>query len=190
MRKAAFLLLFGLFAAIPLPAQSTIRDVLRTMPDTLVPYLSENNRLDMIDFMASQMDAVVTNALGGKSQMLALTDYYTSVQLSDAALLEMRLLDVSAPVDGASQIVCFVCTYGTDICQSTVRFYSLSWRQLPTADYFVQPDDLFTATLSVQEPVLTLSFETLFDTWLEKENKEINKMSRNLKWDNRFVKEF
>jgi hypothetical protein len=189
MRKTAFLFfLLSLLSTNSLVAQTTIRDVLRTMPDSLVPYLSENNRLDMIDFMASNMDAVVANALGGKSQMLTLTDHYTSIRLSDASSLDMRLLDVPAPVDSVSQILCLVRTYGTDVRQSTVRFYSLSWRQLPTADYFSQPDDLFTATLSDQEPTITLRIETPFDAWLKDEKEEIIKTSTTLKWDGRFVK--
>ena len=28
-----------------------IRDVFRQMPDTVVPYLSQNNRLDLVDFV-------------------------------------------------------------------------------------------------------------------------------------------
>ena len=43
-----------------------MKDVFRLMPDSLFPTLSANNRLDMIDFMDSQMKAEVTNLLGGK----------------------------------------------------------------------------------------------------------------------------
>ena len=68
MRKTT--LLFCLLWALGLSAQITVRDLLKSMPDSVIPYLTENNRLDMIDFMESNMDAVVTNTLGGKSQLL------------------------------------------------------------------------------------------------------------------------
>ena len=51
-----------------------IRDAFRAMPDSLMPYLSKNNRLDFIDFLDSNMKAEVKNALGGTSEMLSLGD--------------------------------------------------------------------------------------------------------------------
>ena len=55
-----------------------MRDVFKQMPDSLIPYLSSNNRLDFIDFIDSKMDAEVANSLGGKSRMQKLTDKYVS----------------------------------------------------------------------------------------------------------------
>ena len=34
-----------------------IRDVFKQMPDSLMPYLSQNNRLDFIDFLDANMKA-------------------------------------------------------------------------------------------------------------------------------------
>ena len=61
--------------AFPCAAQQKMRDVFLRMPDGLLPYLTENNRLDFIDFMDSGMKAVVNNELGGKSEMLSLRRY-------------------------------------------------------------------------------------------------------------------
>ena len=36
-----------------------MRDVFKQMPDSLLPYLTQNNRLDFIDFMDSNMVAIV-----------------------------------------------------------------------------------------------------------------------------------
>lgn len=41
-----------------------MRDVFKQIPDSLVPYLSQNNRLDFIDFLDSNMKAEVRNKLG------------------------------------------------------------------------------------------------------------------------------
>jgi len=188
MRKTTLFLL-SMFWVVALSAQTTIRDVLKAMPDSVVPYLTENNRLDMIDFMDTHMDAVVTNALGGKSQLLALTDQYASIRLSESSEVAMRLLDVSAPVDSAQQVLCLVRTYGSDIRESTVAFYSLSWRLLPTADYFVQPDEMFVATLGNEAPTLTLSQKPYFDAPLKEEQEKIEEVLITLKWNGCFVKE-
>ena len=38
-----------------------MRDVFNHMPDSLMPYLSHNNRLDFIDFIDSNMKSEVRN---------------------------------------------------------------------------------------------------------------------------------
>ena len=50
-------------------AQVKMRDVIKQMPDTLVPYLKQNALLDFIDFKDSGMKAEVRNTLGGMSEM-------------------------------------------------------------------------------------------------------------------------
>ena len=187
MRITIFL--FYLLGALGLSAQTTMRDLLKTMPDSIVPYLTVNNRLDMIDFMESNMDAVVTNAFGGKSQMLKLTDQYVSIQLSESSEIIMRLLDVPVPVDSFPQILCLVRTYGSDIRESTVTFYSFAWRQLTTADYFSQPSNMFSATLGEKEPSLIFRQETRLDALGGEEKEKSSEVLTILKWDRGFVKE-
>ena len=185
-------LLLCLLWALGLSAQTTIRDLLKSMPDSVIPYITENNRLDMIDFMDSNMDAVVTNALGGKSQMLKLTDQYVSIQLSESSSVAMRLLDVPTPVDSLPQILCLVRTYDSGIRESTVSFYSLTWRPLSTTDYFSQPDYMYSATIGDEEPSLTLRQESHLDTLGEEETEkteETKEILTILKWDGIFVKE-
>lgn len=69
----------------------TVRDVFKSMPDSLAPYLSTNNRLDMIDFMDAGMKAVVSNQLGGDTQMTFLSDDSLSVKMNEAFLLDLKL---------------------------------------------------------------------------------------------------
>lgn len=188
MRKITLLL----FALICLDsfAQTTMRDVLKAMPDSMVPYLSANNLLDMIDFSDTNMDAVVTNSLGGRSQMNKLTDDFVSIRLSESSDLAMRLLHVDTPVDSAQQIVCVVSTYGTDIRESTISFYSLKWKPLPVSDYIELPEYMTVATLSDQDAQLTFCSENGLDARANEEQKETSKQLTTLNWHDRFVKEF
>jgi len=61
------------------------------MPDSLTPYLSMNNRLDMMDFMDAGMKAVVTNQLGGDTEMTFLSDDSLSVKMNETLLLDLKL---------------------------------------------------------------------------------------------------
>ena len=75
-------------------AQSiTMRDVFRQMPDSLMPYLSKNNRLDFIDFLDSGMKAEVKNQLGGTSQMIALGDDSLTIRMNPSLRTDMLLMD-------------------------------------------------------------------------------------------------
>lgn len=127
------LLLFTLCASLSASAQQLMRDVFSQMPDSVLTYLSTNNRLDMIDFMTANMKAEVTNAFEGKSQMLALTDDSLSVQLNSAVRLDMLLLPTTETVDSCQQVVALIYTYhfASGEEERIVRCYSLRWRELP-----------------------------------------------------------
>ncbi len=70
----------------------TMADAFRAMPDSLLPYLSKNNRLDLVDFIESKMTARVTNAFDGETTLDTLSTDYLSLTLSPSSVMEMRLL--------------------------------------------------------------------------------------------------
>ena len=105
----------------------------REIPDSILPTLSLNNRLDMLDFMESKMKAEVTNSLGGKSEMTLLTDSTLSIQMSKALKVDMLLLTPEASADTDSEeVLCLIETFGCDSLsqESKVRFFTLSWELL------------------------------------------------------------
>ena len=112
-----------------------MRDVFRQMPDSLMPYLTQNNRLDFIDFIDSDMKAEVTNMMGGVSEMTALTDDSLSIRMSDALRVDMLLLDLDVPVDTIRQVVVFVETFLTDSIygESVSKTYSIDWQPVTKA---------------------------------------------------------
>ncbi len=187
MRK--LFLLFVLATTCTLSAQIEMRDVFRQMPDSIVPYLNENNRLDFIDFMDSGMVSEVTNSLRGKSVMQKLTNNYLQIQLTESSLLSMRLLDVSEQVDSVNQIVCFIYTFGSDFRESQISFYSVKWRQLLTRQYITIPEGTWTATLKEEEPILVLIPECKQDAPANEEQEVITKSSITFKWGDCFVKQ-
>jgi hypothetical protein len=116
--------------------EPTLRDVFRQIPDSLMPTLSVNNRLDFIDFLDSNMKATVRNLLGGMSEMTALTDDSLSVRMSDALRIDMLLLTLDEPIDTIRQVVVFAETFLTDSVygETALRFYTPDWQQITRKD--------------------------------------------------------
>ena len=122
------IILFLVFHCALLTAQAqTVREVFKSMPDSLAPYLSMNNRLDMIDFMDAGMKAVVANQLGGDTQMTFLSDDSLSVKMNEAFLLDLKLQKIDT-----ATVVLLKRTYFTQKGQYEVVSQSFTsyWRPL------------------------------------------------------------
>ena len=135
MKRVLFSCLLAI-AVFPMMADSlTLRNLFVAMPDSLIPYLSKNNRLDFIDFIESNMKAEVTNELGGKSQMTALADDSISIQLNDACHVDLLLLNTTEEVDSTRQVIAFVRTIGleNEDRECVVEFFSVKWNKLTVA---------------------------------------------------------
>ena len=121
----------------------TATEAFQSMPDSLLPYLTRNNRLDMIDFVASGMKAEVTNAFDGKSELLSLAADSLVMRLSEALTVRMYLFPiVGEPVDGGKMAICMVRTWSTHPGEeeSASSFYSVRWQPLPSIPLFSEAD--------------------------------------------------
>ena len=126
------------FSAVSLADTLTVRKVFAEMPDAVVPYLTTNNRLDMLDFMKAE----VTNDLGGKSLMTALSDDSISIRLNEASQLDMLLLTATEEIDSCRQVLMLVRTVIIDhvSMEAAVEFYSARWNRLDVVPTLI-PDD-------------------------------------------------
>ena len=121
------------FVTLAIQAQTLkARDVFRQMPDSILPYLTENNRLDMLDFMDSHMKARVQNKFDGYSEMLTLTDDSLTIQMSSMLRLTLCLIPSETEVDGSRQLICLKRSVGgsSTISQTICNFYSVLWRKM------------------------------------------------------------
>ena len=122
------IIIFLVFHCALLTAQAqTVREVFKSMPDSLAPYLSMNNRLDMIDFMDAGMKAVVANQLGGDTRMTFLSDDSLSVKMNEAFLLDLKVQKIDT-----ATVVLLKRTYLTQKGQYEVVSQSFTsyWRPL------------------------------------------------------------
>ena len=128
--------LLGLFLAVvigPVSAQDMkISDIFREMPDSLMPYLTENNRLDFLDFLDSNMKAEAKNRFGGNSEMTVLADDSLSIRMSESLHCDIFLLPLEEPIDSITHVVAVVETFLVDSIygQSTVSYYTPDWKKL------------------------------------------------------------
>ena len=102
-----------------------------SMPDTILPLLTEINRADCIDFLESNMRAIVTNRLDGKSEMTKLTDNYIEIKLSEQSSWQMKVL----ALNDSTQVICTIFTACAPACDSHIKFYTTQWESLSLADY-------------------------------------------------------
>ena len=142
------LIVLTFFCVLSATAQN-MKSVFVSMPDSIAPLLTQTNKEDCIDFLDSNMKAVVKNRFGNEAEMKALTENYVLMQTSPVGTLEMKLL----PVNDSTNVVCMVKTVCASACDSEVHFYTSDWSkkldaknflQTPEADAFFLPNDTLT----------------------------------------------
>ena len=146
--RRRLLIIVSIFCGLSATAQN-MKSVFVLMPDSIAPLLTQTNKEDCIDFLDSNMKAVVKNRFGNEAEMKALTENYVLMQTSPVGTLEMKLL----PVNDSTNVVCMVKTVCASACDSEVHFYTSDWSkkldaknflQTPEADAFFLPNDTLT----------------------------------------------
>ncbi|MCR5312845.1 MAG: DUF3256 family protein [Bacteroidaceae bacterium] len=131
-----------LFATIIFCAQyasaQNMRELIKTMPDSIIPLLSKNNKLDFMDYLDSKMKAEITNKLGGKSEMTVITEDYTFIKTTTNSTIEIKLLPF-----GDEKIIALVQSVSLDSIHtdSQIEFFSTSWKSIPKSSYINFHDD-------------------------------------------------
>ncbi len=148
-----YVFLFCVAATFSASAQ-TIREAIKEMPDEVLPLFTKNDRLDFLDYLASNAKAEVKNRMGGMSEMTTLTDDYAHIRTSEASELSFKLLQ-----KGTEQVVCMVSTCQVDsMFDSEIRFYDMKWNLLDTKQFIDIPktNDFQQLVLSAQSSDLQI----------------------------------
>lgn len=155
-----------------------MRDLWQSMPDSMIPYLTKNQRIELVDFMDMKVKADVKNQFGEETVMDTLTSNYTSVRLNASSVMQLRLM----PVPGQDSIICMVRTVLGPVAESEVLFYDQEWNKIGEqslsayqAQLVQKPDTmsqqrfeelkamlhpaLIKATLSIDDNTLTLDMD-------------------------------
>ena len=116
-------------------AKAPVRQWIVSMPDSVMPLLSKNNRLDFIDFIDGGMEAVVTNRLDGKSRMTMLSEDFASIEYTRSSVVTMKLL----PLTDTTDVLCMVTTMQGDVKDSRITFYDERWEELDAELFIDEP---------------------------------------------------
>ena len=121
MKKIIILVCLFVFCTA-VSAQLHMREVFAQLPDSVLPLMSKNNRLDCIDFIENGMEARVKNHFGDPVILDSLTHDYLLLHTSELGYVEMKLLS-KAP----DTLLCVNRTYYGPVADSEVRIYDASW---------------------------------------------------------------
>lgn len=137
MKRLTHILLLSLAVFLQAEARTPMSEWLVSMPDSVMPLLVKNRRLDLIDFYDARMEATVTNLLEGKSHLKTLTDDFVELSYTGASDVAMKLLAVNDTTD----ILCMVTTMKgkSTVSDSRIAFFDKQWRPLKATDYIDEP---------------------------------------------------
>lgn len=103
-----------------------LEDYYRAMPDSICPLLTQNNRLDLCDYLAANMKAEVRNRLGGTTEMTKLTPTYAHVRLTASTEVEYELIATS--IDTLIRVT-NTAIVSNIIRHSKVTLYNIRWQK-------------------------------------------------------------
>ncbi len=192
----SFILLF--IVIINNLSAKSMKDLWLTMPDSIIPYLSANERLQFIDYNNLHVQATVTNKLHGKCRIDTLTSNYVHVSLTPISSMEMRLL----PYANNDSILCVVKTYGEESKESQIYFYDQDWTLLPikiaqiaapiadgesvslanNSTYTSDPVMIW-VSLDINEDILVIHRSTTMVADTEKKDINTNILQTTIKWN-------
>lgn len=145
-----FILSSAFMAVCTVSQAQDMKEIFTEMPDSILPLLSRNDRLDCVDFIENGIENTVINALKGQSRLTFLSPSIAKVQLSEQVEVQLNKLNTSTQNDG-DYIICMIHSVKANICNSVIKFYNKDWKPLgasqfiktfQTEDFFPKPEDM------------------------------------------------
>lgn len=103
-----------------------MRDVFGAMPDSIMPLLTKNNRLDCIDFIENGIEAKIKNRVDEYSTLKVLTDDCLQMEISEANSVELKLVATSDSTCCVYMIETFLGPLG----ESHLTVFDQEWNRL------------------------------------------------------------
>lgn len=114
-----------------------MKTIFVNLPDSIEPLLTKVNREDCVDFLDSNMRAVVKNRFGNSAELKVLTTDFLEMQLTAVSTMKLKLL----PLKDSINVVCMVKTACAPACDSEIRFFDTSWTELDASDFLQIPSE-------------------------------------------------
>lgn len=132
--RTFIIILFAVLGVRQCAFGKSLEEILRAMPSSFIPYLTDNQREEMSKFTEGMKSVEVNNIFNGKTAVDTISSDFAVIRLNAVADMQVRLL--SAP--DSSQIVCLVKTVRKPLAESSISFYTTDWQ--PVESRFGLPD--------------------------------------------------
>lgn len=128
------------------------------MPDSILPLMTQNNRLDCIDFIENKMEAKVRNLFDEYVELVAMNDRYLKLRTSEKCELEVALM----PRDTA-MVICVANTCYGPAADTELHFYTLDWKATDMKVSMPELEEYFTEEANADESSLQNALAQLKD---------------------------
>lgn len=126
MHSLRYCLFFLLLLAVNFQANAqSVADMWISIPDEFAPYLSLNQRKEMIECQKIGVDTSVKNKFEGTTSIDTLTTDYGKFIMSESRTLEIAILPC-----GSDNIVMLIDSYIAPEVQGKVSFYDTQWNRI------------------------------------------------------------
>ncbi|MBO4499960.1 MAG: DUF3256 family protein [Bacteroidaceae bacterium] len=133
--KKYFLALTALFVTLNSSGATDMRTLFKEMPDSILPLLTQSNRLDMLDFVESRMKAVVRNRLDGESELVSISDCSLQLKYTTLTDIAIRLYYYRDMVP----LICVVHSVGDGLRDSRISFFDSHWNPVDESRLISKP---------------------------------------------------
>lgn len=130
MKRTIYTLLFILLS-VTTGSSKNIKDMWLSMPDTIIPYLTNNHRIELIDYWNMNVSPDVKNNLGGTTKLDTITSDYLQISVNSSTVFQMKMISIN----GEDSVLCLLKTYGEEYKESTLDIYNQEWKKLNTFDF-------------------------------------------------------
>lgn len=128
--RRLLLILLATGCYMPLSAQS-LKDFWVSMPDSVVSYLTESMRTELLECKEKHVTASVKNRLEGTTTMDTLTANYLSATLSESTTMQIRRMPYQE-----DSVFCVVTTYLGPVADSKIAMYTKDWKPMDMKHIF------------------------------------------------------
>lgn len=112
----------------------TAEQAFRTAPRKVFPMLTDNSRLDMVDYYHSSNNLGAKNSMGGVSKVTAITPGSLSVTLTEASNCQVAVLPA-----GSDTLIAVITTVTTPSADSKLTVFTSDWSKIVTPKVFTKP---------------------------------------------------
>ena len=131
MKKIKYIMMACLLTASLGVEAKSMKDLLVSMPDEVMPCLNKNMRLEFAELQEMGVKAEVKNLLGEVSVMDTLTQDFVQVRMSKVSTLQMKKL----PMENGDSVLCVVKSFAGPEKESELYFFNQEWKVLDASRF-------------------------------------------------------